>query len=876
MPDLPTGTITFLFTDIEGSTLLWQQHRRQMPDALARHERLLRDAIETYGGYVFKTVGDQFCAVFSRAPDAVATALDAQRALHDEAWEIPGGIRVRMILHSGIAQERDRDYFGTTLNRTARMLAAGHGGQILLSQAAWELVWDELPPGIQGRDLGEHKLKDLPRPERLFQLVAPGLPADFPSPRTQRRPALQSWLASLRRGEPRAVAILVAAGLVAGLAIVFLQGGPTGEDAGGGKSGAAPTVAVLPFTVRGDELGVWREGMVDLLSTNLSGVPGLRAVDSRTVLARWHENVPDSGTPDLRTSLDVAGRTGARYALIGNVLRFPSGVRFTADVYDVQRRESVGARQVEGPADSIPSLVDQLSIEVLILLQGRDSVTVSTGDVTTRSLPALKEYLQGQKWLRRSAFKQAIPAYQRAVDLDSTFALAYYRLATAGGWTEIDESNLDRRYMERAARFAGRLTKKDALLVQAKLALWRGNLDGLEPLRQAVQQYPDDPEVWYLLGETSFHLGRQALASQAENDSAFARAVELDPGFAPAYIHLIENAFNYHADSARAARLVETYAKVTDNAESAQLSRLALSLAFGDGASHASARARLDSLAGTALLGVALHLWHPRFGADQEAVLEAVRQRGGREETDAAILLFVNRLLRGKLQTALASLDDPGLEAGYRAAGFYIPFMARLPGVPSERRDAALALGETDTVPYIRTFYAGAYAAGDERWTEHATAVERLQAAAGGMRSRGDPVASRFTRGMATALEGYALMKKGREEEALHTLMDAQRETTATGKLEVVNATIRFWLSELLRHQGDFRAARTYAASFWQDPLAAFSLAQIDEQLEDYAAAREAYSFFVESWKEADPDLQPLVEEGRRASSRLSESKRRS
>jgi TolB-like protein len=739
-------------------------------------------------------------------------------------------------------------------------------------------VWDELPPGIQGRDLGEHKLKDLPRPERLFQLVAPGLPADFPSPRTQRRPALQSWLASLRRGEPRAVALLVAAGLVAGLAIVFLpfpwKGGPTGEDAGGGKSGAAPTVAVLPFTVRGDELAVWREGMVDLLSTNLSGVPGLRAVDSRTVLARWHENVSDSGTPDLRTSLDVAGRTGARYAVIGNVLRFPSGVRFTADVYNVQRRESVGARQVEGPAESIPSLVDQLSIEILILLQGRDSVTVSTGDVTTRSLPALKEYLQGQKWLRRSAFKQAIPSYQRAVELDSTFALAYYRLATAGGWTEIDESNLDRRYMERAARFAGRLTKKDALLVQAKLALWRGNLDGLEPLRQAVQQYPDDPEVWYLLGETSFHLGRQALASQAENDSAFARAVELDPGFAPAYIHLIENAFNYHADSARAARLVETYEKVTDGAESAQLSRLALSLAFGDGASHASARAGLDSLAGTALLGVALHLWHPRFGADQEAVLEAVRQRAGREATDAVTLLFVNRLLRGKLQAALASLDDPGLPSSYRAAGFYIPFMARLPGVPSERLDAELALGQPDTLPELQAFYAGAYAADRERWTGHASAVRRLQTGAADMLARGDSVTSRFASGMATALEGYALMKNGREDDALRLLMDAQRKATATGKLEVVNATIRFWLSRLLFDRGDFEKARTYAASFWQDPLAAFWLAQVHEQLQDYTGAREAYAFFVESWKDADPDLQPLVEEARRAAARSLETER--
>ena len=141
MPDLPTGTVTFLFTDIEGSTIRWEQHREAMQAALARHDAILRQAIEGHGGVVFKTVGDAFYAAFATAPDALHAALVAQRALQTEPWpEALGPIRVRMALHTGAAEERDGDYFGPPLNRVARLLAAGHGGQVLLSAVAQGLV----------------------------------------------------------------------------------------------------------------------------------------------------------------------------------------------------------------------------------------------------------------------------------------------------------------------------------------------------------------------------------------------------------------------------------------------------------------------------------------------------------------------------------------------------------------------------------------------------------------------------------------------------------------------------------------------------------------------------------------------------------------
>jgi len=175
---------TFLFTDIEGSTRRWSERPEAMRAALARHDALLRDRIGRHGGHVFKTVGDAFCAAFPSAPAALEAALGAQRALGAEDWSVFGPefapLRVRMALHSGEAEDRDGDYFGPTLNRVARLLAAGHGGQVLVSWASATLLEDRLPDGVSLRDLGLRRLKDLREPEQVFQLLAFNLPADFP------------------------------------------------------------------------------------------------------------------------------------------------------------------------------------------------------------------------------------------------------------------------------------------------------------------------------------------------------------------------------------------------------------------------------------------------------------------------------------------------------------------------------------------------------------------------------------------------------------------------------------------------------------------------------------------------------------------------
>ena len=186
----PSGDVTLLFTDIEGSTRLWEAHPDAMAGALQRHDTVVRGVIEDHGGYVFKTVGDAFCAAFATAADGVGAAVEIQRALGGEPWDPEVTIRVRMGLHSGTCQERDGDYFGPVVNRTARLEAAAHGGQIVVSATTAALLTASPVPGVTLVDLGEHRLKDLTRPERVAQVASAGLVVDFPPLRSLSHPDL--------------------------------------------------------------------------------------------------------------------------------------------------------------------------------------------------------------------------------------------------------------------------------------------------------------------------------------------------------------------------------------------------------------------------------------------------------------------------------------------------------------------------------------------------------------------------------------------------------------------------------------------------------------------------------------------------------------
>ncbi|HEX9350845.1 MAG TPA: adenylate/guanylate cyclase domain-containing protein [Gaiellaceae bacterium] len=192
MVEVPSGTVTLLFTDVEGSTRLLKQLRQEYGQLLADHHRLMRAALEHHAGREMDTQGEAFFAVFPRAKDAVTAAISAQRAHADHDWPGRVDVRVRMGLHTAEPEVAGDRYYGLGVHRAARLCAVGHGGQVLLSRSTAGLVDEDEVPGVALRDLGEHLLKDLERPERIYQVLAEGLAEDFPPLKTVTEAARQS------------------------------------------------------------------------------------------------------------------------------------------------------------------------------------------------------------------------------------------------------------------------------------------------------------------------------------------------------------------------------------------------------------------------------------------------------------------------------------------------------------------------------------------------------------------------------------------------------------------------------------------------------------------------------------------------------------
>jgi YVTN family beta-propeller protein len=249
MAEFPRGTVTFLFTDIEGSTHLVKELRERYADVLQEHQQLLRTAFQQAGGQEIDTQGDAFFVAFGRAKDAVLAAAAAQRALARHKWPRNGTVRVRMGIHSGEPTMGEDRYVGLGVHRAARICAAANGGQVLLSNATRELIEDDLPADVALRDLGEQRLKDIDRAEHLYQLLAPGLPHKFPPLRapseqagggrerelTAEAPVRPGQLS--RRRPSRRILLLAALLLAAAVtaAILALTGA-----LGGARAGAVP------------------------------------------------------------------------------------------------------------------------------------------------------------------------------------------------------------------------------------------------------------------------------------------------------------------------------------------------------------------------------------------------------------------------------------------------------------------------------------------------------------------------------------------------------------------------------------------------------------------------------------------------------------
>ena len=290
---LPSGMVTLLFTDMEGSIRLWEADPEAMAEASARHDRIVREQIDVADGHVVKTVGEAFRAVFADPYAALASAVAIQRAVGTEPWPPGLLIRVRMALHSGSCVERDGDYFGPVVNRAAGLLAVGHGGQILVSGATYELLAGRLPGGIGFRDLGEHRLKDLGQAERVFEGTGPGLARGFGPLRSLDDPVLRHNLSSQPTSfVGRGAELAELQSLVSGGSRLVTIAGPGGI----GKSRLALQVAAEVLDGASD--GVWLVELApvaepELVARTVAAVLQVREEPGRLVLDTLVDAVGD-------------------------------------------------------------------------------------------------------------------------------------------------------------------------------------------------------------------------------------------------------------------------------------------------------------------------------------------------------------------------------------------------------------------------------------------------------------------------------------------------------------------------------------------------------------------------------------------------------
>ena len=837
---------TVLFTDIVGSTeRAMALGDRRWRELLARHHAVVRERILRHGGREITNAGDGFLALFDGPTPALLCAASIREALRKLDLEIRAGV------HMGEVERGDGDASGVSVHIGSRVASLAGPGDIVVSSTVRDA---ETGSDFTFEDRGRHSLKGVPGEWRIYALA--GLPDDPEALLGPAPPAGRS------RGWPAkrplvAVAGAVAVALFAGIGYLLLRGdGAVPDPAHAGEAG--PGIAILPFEVRGSEHGTMREGMVDLLTTNLDGAGGLRAIDSRTVLAEWRERVSGEDTPGLATALQVATATGARFAIVGSVVPIGDDMRVLADVHDLETGASLGRDQVEGAPDSIFRLVDDLSIALLrrILEDDEALPRLELASITTQSVPALRAFLEGEALYRHSDFGPAIPAYERAVQADSTFALAHRRLSAAYGWVEGAESPHVKEYLERAARHADRLPARDAEFLDVSLALARGARDATERARAATRRYPDDPEAWFLLGEVLHHLGYQSLPSVAEVNDVFMRAAELDPSYAPAYIHPLDHAF-FLADSGGAARLLTTFRELAGESEYADRYELSYAIAFGEPSTRDSALAALVTAPAVDVGTVGRNLSHPRLLDLQSRINEAALRNPAVPPTFVHAYGVRTLLAQGRIEQAVDLLEeervDPEiwLETARHAYSLDVP-------LPDTLYERSLAWDATDTIPTERMWYAALYAIEHGRRDETRRIRDLVARHVGRAEAAGDSVSSRLIRLWNAALEGRELMLRGEDAAALRILEPAFAE--------VGEPAMAVWVADILNRQGDEERAILYLETFGADPYVALRLAPLYEEEGNLEKARDAYSWIVAAWDEADPVLQP---EWRAARSKL-------
>lgn len=640
-----------------------------------------------------------------------------------------------------------------------------------------------------------------------------------------------------------------------------------------------PAIAILPPVSAGAEAEEIGEGIVNVLSTGLDAVPGWRAVNARTVFARWSERVPGGTVPDEATALAVARATGASFAVLPSTTVLGNTVRVTANVYDLTH-DGQPPRSIErsGSSDDPLSLADALAVEILgAVLQGAGQIPeIDLSRTTSESPEALEAFLRGEVFYREFRLADARDAFLEALELDSTFARAHYRLIEVHTWGVTWNSSLVALHQRQALAHIDRLSEREALVVRGLTAPDRS--DRIRLLRQAVARYPDDATAWSWLGEELIH-GLGTFATAAEIDSIFRRAIDLDPRRAGMYPHAVGLAFAGMADSARAAVLVSAWVEAASGVSGTPVgdidprgAQVSFEFAFGNPSTREAARVRiLDGYSrGTAegLAAASILIGHPRHW--QDIILPTFEIDRSRRPTTpgaddpppdprrivAAIDGFVH--WTGRIRDGVAWLDSIGPD---QARSIHDAALMGMP-IPATVLNAQFGQDRIRAGTGSRVLRATMLAAHEGRWSDFERGRSLLEA---------DSMA--YAPDLVQAADAYAALVRGNPETARELFEPLASMRNGEGRLilwllgETYMALQRWADAERVFSTG---ALDAYYRQFSVLPLVRYRLGQALEAQGRAGEAIEAYSYFTTYWADADPELQPLVQDALKAIERLS------
>jgi serine/threonine-protein kinase len=627
-------------------------------------------------------------------------------------------------------------------------------------------------------------------------------------------------------------------------------------------------VAVAPFDVLDPNLKLWHEGMVDVLSRNLDGAGPLRSVSPSVVVRRW------SGRADPVSAIDLGRRTGARLVAFGQLLPASGdSVRLTATLLDVATHRSIAEVEVRDVVARIDRLTDSATFALLRAVERTRPIgAVRRTSLTATSLSALRAFLQGEQYFRRLAWDSALTSYELAVKLDETFAPALRRIWSVLAFTErLDSSS--RKYVLRAAANNHDLAPRESLLVTAD-SLWAAS-GPEEPssqimrrlfgtLEEATHRYPDDPEVWYTLGEMQYHFG--VIDEPEQILPTYDRAIGLDSAFAPAYVRPVMLALELGRPGA-ARNYIARYLRLVPRGDQAEGLEVVSNLLEPDSRSSVQTQQLLERVSTNALTNafLAMRMW-PDSNEIAIRVARVIAARWhathpGRDARFSPPFLADELLFRGHPREASATMGTPTILAGLAVLG-----------VAPDTVAAAFRRWLRDGTP------SGDWLGGPVAWSwssqgDVASMREYVRRATSLAASRPGEQGSwkGFWRFVASGGLAYSALARRDTNEALRRF----ERLLSSDTLCPLCSTERLTTAQLLAARNRYHEAAALLNQRCHDyetPLCvlwALERGRVNERLRNRKSAAEAYQYVVDVWRNAEPELQRCVGEARAGLRRL-------